>query len=600
MSHMYNSGDFAPPYQMKSPSMNLIPRHSMSAPMSGVSTSLNSSQNKYHKNDKKANLLVDTSGGKSLNYPGQKLTPTTWTAADEEYSKPRRIWVKVPQGTPTTILAHRDDIVDDLKLQIIQKYPNSIGRFDDAANLTLKLETFNNTSNDYLLETQSEKNRPIDDVVLLNPDQNVWQLLDMHFPQGMGMRDAIIIERSTTREGNTHTESNHRLSYSDQDGPLVKPPSDRFQMKHPQPRQAELAKQTPTTQGLSSHQLQHSQSLSQALKNFPAPKSSYSSMPGAPYKDRSVSPSITAAKNSPIPRNQSHTNVVQSPLQKSNPQAILLLPKNFSINSNSNGTPSKSKMLQESTGANTDDCTQHDAKVEATSPQEHPAIKYKKVDTEFVSSPSPAPPIESSKGDILPSLTKTISSNKNNKSDKPSDPALEKVFPSISVLVVEDNAINQAILGAFLRKRKINYQIAKNGQEAIDKWKKGGFHLVLMDIQLPVKSGIEATKEIRHLEKLNKIGVFDDTELSRLALNELQPDDKLDTNTFRSPVIIVALTASSNSSVDRKNALTAGCNDYLTKPVNLVWLQNKITEWGCMQALIDFEGWKGKKNWTTA
>lgn len=111
-----------------------------------------------------------------------------------------------------------------------------------------------------------------------------------------------------------------------------------------------------------------------------------------------------------------------------------------------------------------------------------------------------------------------------------------------------------------------------------------------------MKSGIEATKEIRHLEKLNKIGVFDDTELSRLALNELQPDDKLDTNTFRSPVIIVALTASSNSSVDRKNALTAGCNDYLTKPVNLVWLQNKITEWGCMQALIDFEGWKGKKN----
>lgn len=127
---------------------------------------------------------------------------------------------------------------------------------------------------------------------------------------------------------------------------------------------------------------------------------------------------------------------------------------------------------------------------------------------------------------------------------------------------------------------------------------KGGFHLVLMDIQLPVKSGIEATKEIRHLEKLNKIGVFDDTELSKLALNELQPDDKLDTNTFRSPVIIVALTASSNSSVDRKNALTAGCNDYLTKPVNLVWLQNKITEWGCMQALIDFEGWKGKKNWS--
>ena len=107
---------------------------------------------------------------------------------------------------------------------------------------------------------------------------------------------------------------------------------------------------------------------------------------------------------------------------------------------------------------------------------------------------------------------------------------------------------------------------------------KGGFHLVLMDIQLPVKSGIEATKEIRHLEKLNRIGVFHENEIGKnVIINE---EDRLTSNTFRSPVIIVALTASSNSSVDKTNALTAGCNDYLTKPVNLVWLQNKITEWG--------------------
>ena len=61
MSHMYNSGDFAPPYQMKSPSMNLIPRHSMSAPMSGISTGMSSAQSKYHKNDKPSSLRVDTS-----------------------------------------------------------------------------------------------------------------------------------------------------------------------------------------------------------------------------------------------------------------------------------------------------------------------------------------------------------------------------------------------------------------------------------------------------------------------------------------------------------------------------------------------------------
>ena len=68
------------------------------------------------------------------------------------------------------------------------------------------------------------------------------------------------------------------------------------------------------------------------------------------------------------------------------------------------------------------------------------------------------------------------------------------------------------------------------------------------------------------------------TKLGKCNNNE---EDRLTSNTFRSPVIIVALTASSNSSVDKTNALTAGCNDYLTKPVNLVWLQNKITECAC-------------------
>lgn len=172
---------------------------------------------------------------------------------------------------------------------------------------------------------------------------------------------------------------------------------------------------------------------------------------------------------------------------------------------------------------------------------------------------------------------------------------MAKVLPSVNVLIVEDNLINLRILSAHLRRHRIHYDVAKNGQEAIDKWRKGGFHLVLMDIQLPVMSGLDASKEIRRLEKLNHIGVFSHADLQNLAPKK--PEEELDLNVFRSPVIIVALTAS-NLIQDKQQALAAGCNDYLTKPVNLDWLLNKITEWGCMQALIDFDGWKSGERMT--
>ncbi|KAL1919880.1 uncharacterized protein VTP21DRAFT_1812 [Calcarisporiella thermophila] len=159
--------------------------------------------------------------------------------------------------------------------------------------------------------------------------------------------------------------------------------------------------------------------------------------------------------------------------------------------------------------------------------------------------------------------------------------------PPINVLIVEDNPINQTILSTFMKKRKIKYSVANNGLEAVEKWKQGGFHLVLMDIQLPVMSGIDATKEIRRYERDHDVGVFA-TKQPTATETEGVP---IPPSPFRSPVIIVALTASSLQS-DRHAALAAGCNDFLTKPVSLVWLERKIVEWGCMQALIDFEGWR--------
>ncbi|KAI8378051.1 uncharacterized protein BYT42DRAFT_614678 [Radiomyces spectabilis] len=192
--------------------------------------------------------------------------------------------------------------------------------------------------------------------------------------------------------------------------------------------------------------------------------------------------------------------------------------------------------------------------------------------------------------------------------------------PPINVLIVEDNMINQAILSTWMKKHKIKFSVASNGQEAVEKWKGGGFHLVLMDIQLPIMNGIEATKLIRAIEKEQKIGVLPMSSsflreqqsnaaavaaavTDNLSTETMLPADlpksneELPPSTFRSPVIIVALTASSLES-DRHAALAAGCNDFLTKPVSLEWLEKKIIEWGCMQALIDFEGWRRWKRST--
>lgn len=131
--------------------------------------------------------------------------------------------------------------------------------------------------------------------------------------------------------------------------------------------------------------------------------------------------------------------------------------------------------------------------------------------------------------------------------------------------------------------------MANNGQEAVDKWKAGDFHLVLMDIQLPVKDGIEATQEIRAMERASSGQGYISTPLpgSESTTPFTTPAASAATSPFELPVIIVALTASSLQS-DRVNALAAGCNDFLTKPVSLQWLNQKIVEWGSMAYLSGF------------
>lgn len=92
---------------------------------------------------------------------------------------------------------------------------------------------------------------------------------------------------------------------------------------------------------------------------------------------------------------------------------------------------------------------------------------------------------------------------------------------------------------------------------------------------MPVMDGLQATKEIRRLEKL-------ELATSSGQDSPVSPGSRPPSS---SRVVILAQTASSLHR-DRVTALAAGCDDFVTKPVNLVWLTKKIIEWGSIKALL--------------
>jgi len=80
-------------------------------------------------------------------------------------------------------------------------------------------------------------------------------------------------------------------------------------------------------------------------------------------------------------------------------------------------------------------------------------------------------------------------------------------FKGVRVLLAEDNLVNQKVASNLLKKYNLIVKVANNGQEAIDLFKQHEFDVVLMDCQMPVKDGFEATEEINFYQQQNNLSV---------------------------------------------------------------------------------------------
>ena len=119
----------------------------------------------------------------------------------------------------------------------------------------------------------------------------------------------------------------------------------------------------------------------------------------------------------------------------------------------------------------------------------------------------------------------------------------------LSILLAEDNKINQKVAISTCKKMGYTPDIAGNGRVALEMVKKNNYDIIFMDMQMPEMDGIEAAKRIRNL-------VFDGIE----------------------PVIIAMTANAAQEDIDL--CFKAGMDDFIGKPFSLIQLQNLIIKWG--------------------
>lgn len=144
----------------------------------------------------------------------------------------------------------------------------------------------------------------------------------------------------------------------------------------------------------------------------------------------------------------------------------------------------------------------------------------------------------------------------NNDADNPAKSKLERSKEGMEnkhsnnedtkILIAEDNEINQKVMSAFLSRRGYKNICASNGKEAVDIAFGSEVDLILMDVQMPVLNGFEATKIIRESEKESK-----------------------------KHMPIIAMTAYAMTG-DCEKCIEAGMDDYISKPITANELYERI------------------------
>ena len=119
-------------------------------------------------------------------------------------------------------------------------------------------------------------------------------------------------------------------------------------------------------------------------------------------------------------------------------------------------------------------------------------------------------------------------------------------FKEARLLVADDFPINVELISEMLEMMNCKVDTVENGEEAYEKHMENDYDLILMDIQMPVLDGYQATKKIKESEKKNPI--------------------------------IVAITANALSG-DKDKCLAAGMDDYISKPIKGVALEEILSKY---------------------